>query len=91
MLNFSARYIGERYSNFTNSESVPGYTLYNAYLDLGGERLHYGPLKNVKVRFNVDNLFDKDYLGYILTSTSGPAVFRPGSPRTFQSTLSMEF
>ncbi|WP_324745662.1 TonB-dependent receptor [Pseudomonas veronii] len=91
LLNFSARYIGERYSNFTNSESVPGYTLYNAYLDLGGERLHYGPLKNVKVRFNVDNLFDKDYLGYILTSTSGPAVFRPGSPRTFQSTLSMEF
>ncbi|RMT91747.1 hypothetical protein ALP39_04310 [Pseudomonas marginalis pv. marginalis] len=91
LLNFSARYIGERYSNFTNSESVPGYTLYNAYLDLGGERVHYGPLKNVKLRFNVDNLFDKDYLGYILTSTSGPAVFRPGSPRTFQSTLSMEF
>jgi iron complex outermembrane receptor protein len=91
LLNFSARYIGERYSNFTNSESVPGYTLYNAYLDLGGERLHYGPLKNVKLRFNVDNLFDKDYLGYILTSTSGPAVFRPGSPRTVQSTLSMEF
>ncbi|MDP1001576.1 TonB-dependent receptor domain-containing protein, partial [Klebsiella pneumoniae] len=27
LLNFSARYIGERYSNFTNSESVPGYTL----------------------------------------------------------------
>jgi iron complex outermembrane receptor protein len=91
LLNVSARYIGERYSNFTNSESVPGYTLYNTYLDLGGERLHYGPLKNVKLRFNVDNLFDKDYLGYILTSTSGPAVFRPGSPRTFQSTLSMEF
>ncbi len=91
LLNFSARYIGERYSNFTNSESVPGYTLYNAYLDLGGERVHYGPLKNVKLRFNVDNLFDKDYLGYILTSTSGPAVFRPGSPRTFQSTVSMEF
>ena len=91
LLNFSARYTGERYSNFTNSESVPGYTLYNAYLDLGGERVHYGPLKNVKLRFNVDNLFDKDYLGYILTSTSGPAVFRPGSPRTFQSTLSMEF
>lgn len=91
LLNFSARHIGERYSNFTNSESVPGYTLYNAYLDLGGDRLHYGPLKSVKLRFNVDNLFDKDYLGYILTSTSGPAVFRPGSPRTFQSTLSMEF
>lgn len=91
VLNFSARYVGERYSNFTNSESVPGYTLYNAYLDLGGKRLHYGPLKSVKLRFNIDNLFDKDYLGYILPSTTGPALFRPGSPRTFQSTLSAEF
>lgn len=91
VLNFSGRHIGSRYSNFTNTESVPGYTLYNAYLDLGGERLHYGPLKSVKLRFNIDNLFDKDYLGYILTSASGPAYYRPGSPRTFQTTLSAEF
>ncbi|MCU1717256.1 TonB-dependent receptor [Pseudomonas sp. 5P_3.1_Bac2] len=90
VVNFSGRYIGERYSNFTNSESVPGYTLYNAYLDLSGERLPYTALRKFKLRFNVDNLFDKDYLGYILTSTSGPAVFRPGSPRTFQTTLSMD-
>ncbi|GFM88029.1 TonB-dependent receptor [Pseudomonas cichorii] len=91
VLNFSARHIGSRYSNFTNTESVPGYTLYNAYLDLGGDNLRYGPLKSVKLRFNIDNLFDKDYLGYILTSTSGPAFYRPGSPRTFQTTLSAEF
>ena len=91
VLNVSGRHIGSRYSNFTNTESVPGYTLYNAYLDLGGEHLHYGPLKSVKLRFNIDNLFDKDYLGYILTSASGPAYYRPGSPRTFQTTLSAEF
>ncbi|MCQ9422838.1 TonB-dependent receptor [Pseudomonas sp. LJDD11] len=91
VLNLTARHIGSRYSNFTNSESVPGYTLYNAYLDLGRDDLHYGPLKGVKLRFNVDNLFDKDYLGYILTSTTGPASYRPGSPRTFQTTLSAEF
>ncbi len=91
IFNVSARYIGERYSNFTNTEQVPGYTLYNAYLDLGGEAWGGGALKSVKLRFNVDNLFDKHYLGYILTSTSGPAVFRPGSPRTFQTTLSLDF
>jgi len=91
IFNVSARYIGERYSNFTNTEQVPGYTLYNAYLDLGGEAWGGGALKSVKLRFNVDNLFDKHYLGYILTSSSGPAVFRPGSPRTFQTTLSLDF
>lgn len=91
LLNFTGRFTGERYSNFTNTESVPGYTVYSAYLDLGGQQVHYGPLKNVKLRFNVDNLFDKDYLGYIYTTSDGPAVFRPGSPRTFQTTLSMEF
>ncbi len=91
IVNVSARYIGERYSNFTNTEQVPGYTLYNAYLDLGGEAWGGGALKSVKLRFNVDNLFDKHYLGYILTSTTGPAVFRPGSPRTFQTTLSVDF
>lgn len=91
IVNLSARYIGERYSNFTNTEQVPGYTLYNAYLDLGGEAWGGGALKSVKLRFNVDNLFDKHYLGYILTSTTGPAVFRPGSPRTFQTTLSVDF
>ncbi|MFJ4374712.1 TonB-dependent receptor [Pseudomonas japonica] len=91
IVNLSARFIGERYSNFTNSEQVPGYTLYSAYLDLGGGVWGDGALKSVKLRFNIDNLFDKDYLGYILTSTSGPAVFRPGSPRTFQTTLSADF
>ena len=91
VVNFSARHTGSRYSNFTNTESVPGYTLYNAYLDLGDSSLHYGVLKSVKLRFNIDNLFDKSYLGYMLTTTSGPAYYRPGSPRTFQTTLSAEF
>ncbi|WAH56813.1 TonB-dependent receptor [Pseudomonas silvicola] len=91
LLNFTGRFTGERYSNFTNTESVPGYTVYSAYLDLGGQQVHYGPLKNVKLRFNLDNLFDKDYLGYIYTTSDGAASYRPGSPRTFQTTLSMEF
>ncbi|ANI15778.1 TonB-dependent receptor [Pseudomonas citronellolis] len=89
--NFTARYIDSRYSNFTNTESIGGYTLYSAYLDLGGRQWGGGPLKSVKLRFNVDNLFDKNYLGFILTSPDGPALFRPGPPRSFQTTLSAEF
>ncbi len=46
-----------------------------------------GPLKEVKLRFNVDNLFDKDYLGTISTTTNTPATFRPGPWRTFQLSL----
>jgi len=51
----------------------------------------WGYLKNVKVRINVDNLLDKDYLGTITTTINTPATFRPGPPRTVQVTLSTEF
>jgi len=36
---------------------------------------------------NVDNIFDKDYLGTITPTTNTPATFRPGPDRTFQLTL----
>lgn len=51
----------------------------------------HGPLKQVKARINVDNLFDKDYRGAITTTTSTPATFRPGPRRTVQVTLSTDF
>jgi iron complex outermembrane receptor protein len=50
-----------------------------------------GPLKQVKARVNIDNLFDKDYLGTITTTTNTPATFRPGPRRTVQFTLSTDF
>ncbi len=87
LLNLSARYIGERYSNFTNTERVGGYALFNGYLELG-EGFKLGPLEQVKLRLNVDNIFDRDYLGTITTTTNTVATFRPGPPRTFQLTLS---
>ncbi|MEK7343190.1 MAG: TonB-dependent receptor [Pseudomonadota bacterium] len=88
--NISARYLSARFTNFVNSESIPGYTVVNAYVDVG-DGLTFGPLKGVKLRFNVDNLFNKDYLGTITTGTTGLATFRPGPDRTMQLSLRADF
>ncbi|MEH3106037.1 MAG: TonB-dependent receptor [Sphingomonas fennica] len=84
--NFSGRYLSRRFSNFTNSESIGGYVVTSAYVDIG-EGIDVGPLKEARLRFNVDNIFDKDYLGTITPTTNTPATFRPGPDRTFQLTL----
>ena len=90
VLNLSGRHISKRFTNFVNSESTSGYTVYAAYIDLGGDYV-MGPLEGIKLRFNVDNLFDKDYLGTISTTTNTPAFFRPGSHRTYQLSLTANF
>jgi iron complex outermembrane recepter protein len=90
VLNLSARYIGSRATNFINSEQIGGYTVVNAYLDVG-DGFSLGPFKALKARLNVDNLFDRDYLGTITSTTNTPATFRPGPPRTVQITVSAEF
>ncbi len=91
VFNLSARYVGERFTNFVNSETVDGYTVLNAYLDLGGDGVSEGPFQYVRVRFNVDNLTDEDYLGTINVGTTGLASFRPGPARTYQLTVSADF
>lgn len=85
-MNVSARYIDKRYSTFTNEEHIGGYTLFNAYIDLGGG-FDAGPLKQIKARLNVDNLLDRNYLGNIFAVPSGGGFFRPGPDRTVQFTL----
>ncbi|WCT72494.1 TonB-dependent receptor [Sphingomonas naphthae] len=84
--NFSARYLSSRYSNFVNSELTKDYIVTSAYVDLG-EGLDLGFLKQARLRFNVDNIFNKDYLGTINTTINTLATFRPGPDRTFQLTL----
>jgi iron complex outermembrane receptor protein len=90
--NVSGKYTSSRWSTFTNTpgSSVPGYTVFSAYVDIG-DGIAIGPVKGVRARFNVDNLFDKDVLSFISASVSGDGSFRPLSPRTFQATLSVEF
>ena len=89
--NISGKYTSKRWSTFTNSpgSSVPGYTVFSAYVDIG-DGLTFGPIKAVKARFNVDNLFDKDTLSFVSSAVSGDGAFRPLSPRTFQFTISGE-
>ena len=87
--NFSGKYTSKRWSTMDNSagSSVPGFTVFNAYVDIG-DGFNFGPLKTVKFRFNLDNVFDKKALSYISTQTTGDGYFRPLSPRTFQFTVS---
>ncbi len=47
-VNVSARYLGKRYSAFTNEEHIGGYTLFNAYIDLGGGFFRPGPDRTVQ-------------------------------------------
>ncbi len=89
--NLSGKYTSRRWSTFDNSpgSSVPGFTLFSAYVDIG-DGIALGPVKGVKARFNIDNLFDKDVLSYISPAVTGDGSFRPLSPRTFQFTISGE-
>ncbi|WP_326525530.1 TonB-dependent receptor [Sphingomonas sp.] len=87
--NISGRYTSQRHANFVNTFSVPGFTVFNAYVDIGdGFRL--GPVKNVRARLNIDNLFDKDTLSFISPQLTADGLFRPLAPRTVQFTLSTE-
>lgn len=88
--NVSARHIGERFSNFTNTEATRAYTIVNAYIDFGDDWA-VGPAKDLKLRVNVDNLLDEDYLGTISTTVNTAATFRPGPPRTVQVSLTGSF
>jgi iron complex outermembrane receptor protein len=89
--NVSGKYTSSRWSTFANTpgSSVPGYTVFSAYVDIG-DGLSFGPLKAIKVRANVDNIFDKDTLSFISSAVTGDGSFRPLSPRTFQITISGE-
>jgi len=88
--NISAKYLSDRYSNFTNTEEISDYTIVSGYVDFGdGEG--DGLLGRFKARVNVDNLFDEDKLAFITPSVNGLASFRPQSPRTFSVSLTGEF
>jgi iron complex outermembrane receptor protein len=89
--NISGKYTSKRWSTFTNAagSSVPGYTVFSAYVDIG-DGIAFGPVKGIKARFNIDNIFDKDILSFISPSVTGDGLFRPLSPRTVQFTISGE-
>jgi iron complex outermembrane receptor protein len=80
------KFIGDRWTNLTNTEKAPGYSLWD--LDV---RYKLPILKQTSLQLNVRNLFDKRYLGDIVTNTNGNGTFQPGYPRTFIVSLKAEF
>lgn len=88
--NLSGKYTGKRYSNFVNTEEVEAYNVWSAYVDIG-DGMALGPLRQLKARVNIDNLFDEDTLAFTSTATEGNASFRPLSPRTVQVSFTAEF
>jgi iron complex outermembrane receptor protein len=90
VINVSGKYVDRRFSSTTNAESIGGYTVFNAYVDIG-DGVSFGKLGKAKIRFNIDNLFDKNYLGTILPVAPDFAVYRPGSHRTAQVSFTLGF
>ena len=89
--NITGKYTSRRQSTFENTpgSSLPGFTIFSAYADIG-DGFSIGPVRNARIRVNVDNLFDKDVLSFISPALTGDGLFRPLSPRTVQLTLSVD-
>ncbi|MFC3201345.1 TonB-dependent receptor [Alteromonas oceani] len=85
--NFSAKYTGKRYTDFAESIELDSYLVAQAYVDIGGPN-NFGMPENMRLRFNIDNVFDKEVMSFGFT---GSTFGRPLSPRTFQATLTVDF
>lgn len=85
--NLSAKYTDTRYTDFNETYELESYLVAQAYVDIGGPN-NFGMPENMRLRFNVDNLFDKQVMSFGFT---GSSYGRPLSPRTFQATLTVDF
>lgn len=77
------RYVGERAGNAENTFTLPDYTTADAFASydtkLGG--------KNLKLQFNVKNMFDKTYY----SSSTNAYLISIGDPRLFELSSTLEF
>lgn len=85
--NMSAKYTSSRFTDYAETYVMESYTIVSAYVDLGGVN-PFGMPENVSLRFNVDNLFDKEVLSFAFI---GSPFYRPLSPRNFQASLTVAF
>jgi len=87
-LGVQAKYVGERWTNLTNTEKVPHYAL----LDLDARYTLDGfGMKGTYVQINVKNLANEKYLGDLAVNPSGTGLGQPGYPRTASITLHAAF
>ncbi|MDR3438337.1 TonB-dependent receptor domain-containing protein [Telmatospirillum sp.] len=89
-------YMGKRFYTYTNDNSVAGRMLWDVSTGYVIDQL--GALKDVKVQFNVTNLFDKKYYssigtnGFAMTDPNGTLqTLQVGAPRAFFGTISTSF
>jgi iron complex outermembrane receptor protein len=78
-----ARYVGERAGDAENTFTLPDYTVADAFASydtkLGG--------KNLKLQFNVKNIFDKTYY----SSSTNAYLISIGDPQMFEVSSTLEF
>jgi len=99
-VNTQLKYTGKRFSTLTNDEWVPGYTT----VDINAGYLFgsFGFVRNVTLRANASNIFDKNYLALnagsgslFTTNATGTGAAAPsyykGAPRFFSMSVSAEF
>lgn len=81
----SLRHIGDRFINFENSATAPGYEVVDAYIgtDIQGVS---SSISALRLRLNVNNLLDDEYI-----SAVGSNSVYPGSPRTVTFSVSADF
>lgn len=82
-----AKYVGERWTNLTNDEQTPDYTLVDVDLRWDLDFINEGTYLQV----NALNVFDELYLGNISTATAGGRSASLGAPRSVVATLRMAF
>lgn len=90
----SPKYTGSRYSTLVNDERMGSYTEVNLFAGYHVPDGWLGPLHDTTVQFNVENLFDRDYvfIGYgnssSGTSTKPLTLINPatGKPVTISAT-----
>jgi iron complex outermembrane receptor protein len=82
------KFVGDRWTNLTNTEKVRGYTLWDVYARY---RLDAFNLKGTYLQVNVKNLFDEKWIADITPNVTGGGSFQPGYGRTALATLHVEF
>ncbi len=80
MLSTGVRYVGSMYGDNANTIQVKNFTL----MDAGAK---YQVNKNIQVGVNVQNLFDRHYVG----TCDGDTSCYPGQERTFIGSLKLNF
>jgi iron complex outermembrane receptor protein len=94
--NLTGDYMSKRYYTYTDDNSVSGRMLWDVGVGYGVESL--GGLHDIRVQFNVTNLFNTQYYSSIGTNgftMSDPAgtfqTLQVGAPRAFFGTISAKF